>query len=408
MAFTPDAPSADVAVLADRGAERLRGGHVWVFAGDILGWEPGPAPALAAAVRLRDRRGRELGWADHNPHSQIRLRLLSRDPGATLDRAYFRKKLEAALAYRRVVVRNSSAFRLVASEADGLPGLIVDVYGDLPGGALSFQTLTAAMAARQDLLLEDLCSLLQPSVIVERNEAKFRTREGLSLSQKLLRGAGAQVEIEISGLKFGFDLLAGQKTGGFLDQRENWAAAAAWAARFGAATALDVFTYQGGFALHLAKAVPKLRVEGVDGSRAALEAAEANFRINQLPEQNWIEANAFDLLRDYDHSRRRFDAVVLDPPAFAKSRSTLDSALAGYKEINLRALKLLNRGGLLVTCSCSHHMDEDTFLSMLRAAAADAQREVTILARRGQSLDHPVLLAVPETRYLKCVLARVS
>ncbi|MGH9519804.1 MAG: class I SAM-dependent rRNA methyltransferase, partial [Terriglobales bacterium] len=369
---------------------------------------PGPAPALAGAVRLRDRRGRELGWADHNPHSQIRLRLLSRDPGAKLDRPFFRQRLQAALAYRRIVVRDSSAFRLIASEGDGLPGLIVDVYGDRPGGALAFQTLTAAMAARQDALLEDLRSLLQPAVIVERNEAKIRTREGLSLNHELLQGASALVETEINGLKLGFDLLAGQKTGGFLDQRENWATAAAWAARFGAKTALDVFTYQGGFALHLGKAVPGLQLEGVDGSRVALEGAEANFRRNQLPEQNWIEANAFDLLRDYDRRGRKFDVVVLDPPAFAKSRSTLESALAGYKEINLRALKLLNRGGLLVTCSCSHHMDEETFLSMLRAAAADAQRELTMLQRRGQALDHPVLLAVPETRYLKCVLARVA
>lgn len=400
MAFTPEAATA---VLADRGAERLRGGHVWIFAGDILGWEPGPEPEAAAAVRVRDRRGRLLGWADHNPRSQIRLRLLTRDPVATPDREFFRLRMAAALAYRQSVVQDSNAFRLIASEADGLPGFIVDLYGS----ALSFQVLTAAMAARQPALLEDLNTLLRPSVVVERNEAKIRSREGLELRQGLLHGDNAVVEVEINHLKFGFDLLAGQKTGGFLDQRENWAATAAWAARFGVKSALDVFTYQGGFALHLAHAVPGLQLEGVDGSRPALEAAEANFRRNRLPDQTWIEANAFDLLRDYDQQRRKVDLVVLDPPAFAKSRSNLSAAIAGYKEINLRALKLLPPGGLLVTCSCSHHLDENGFLAMLQAAASDAQRGLVVIERRGQALDHPVLLAVPETRYLKYLLVRV-
>ncbi|MGH9474764.1 MAG: class I SAM-dependent rRNA methyltransferase [Terriglobales bacterium] len=395
------APAADpsAAILNDRGAERVRGGHPWVYAGDILGWEPAPPAAEVLTARLRDRRSRELGVADRSPQSKIQLRLLSRDPGAVPNRAFFRARLEAALDYRRKLVCGSDACRLVSSEGDGLPGLIVDRYGE----ALVVQTLSWAMAARQPELLQDLDALLHPAVIVERNDPRVRLQEGLPQHTGLLRGASAAVEVNINGLRFGMDLLEGQKTGGFLDQRENWAAAARYAHALGCRRALDVFTYQGGFALPLAQA--GLEVQAVDSSRPALEAAERNGGRNGFPAIDWVEANAFDLLRDYDERGQRFDAVVLDPPAFAKSRAALAAAAAGYKEINLRALKLLSPGGLLVTCSCSHHLSETHLLEILAAAARDARRELRILERRGQASDHPVVLGFPESAYLKCVIA---
>ncbi|HXE31912.1 MAG TPA: class I SAM-dependent rRNA methyltransferase [Terriglobales bacterium] len=388
------------AVVNDRGAERVRGGHLWIYASDILGFEPAPPPPEATApVRVRDRRGRELGLADWSPQSQIRLRLLSRGAGDTADGAWLRQRLEAALAYRRRVVRESDAYRLVSAEADGLPGLIVDRYG----AALSLQALTWGMAARQDAIVALLERLLTPQVIVERNDVKVREREGLPLRSGMLRGESARAEVAIHGLRFALDLLEGQKTGAFLDQRENWLAAAQWARAFQVESALDVFCYQGGFALHLARACK--RVEAVDSSRPALEAADANAARNGLENIDWVEANAFDLLKHYDQGGNQFDMVVLDPPAFAKSRSALEAAIGGYKEINLRALKMLKPGGLLISCSCSHHLAESELLGLMAAAAADARRPLTILERRGQALDHPVLLAVPESAYLKCVVA---
>ncbi|MGH9412650.1 MAG: class I SAM-dependent rRNA methyltransferase, partial [Terriglobales bacterium] len=327
---------------------------------------------------------------------------LSRDPDVSVDRAFFRQRIEQALAYRQQLVRGSNAYRLVSSEGDGLPGLIVDRYGS----AIAVQTLSWAMAARQAELLDDLRTLLAPTVIVERNDARVRLHEGLEQRAGLLQGASAAVTVAMNGLHFELDLLAGQKTGGFLDQRENWAAAATYAQALGCRRALDVFTYQGGFALHLARA--GLQIEAVDSSRPALEAAERNGERNGFPAIDWVEANAFDLLRDYDQRGEQFDCIVLDPPAFAKSRAALKTAAAGYKEINLRALKLLHPGGLLVTCSCSHHLSEAHLLEILADAARDARRDLRILERRGQAVDHPVVLSFPESAYLKCIVAAVQ
>ncbi len=393
---------APAAVVNDRGAERVRGGHPWVYAAEILGWTP-EAPAAGAPpepVLVRDRRGRDLGWADYSPQSLIRLRLLTRESGAPPGWALIADRIGRALAYRAQVVRNSDACRLIAAEADGLPGLIVDRYAQ----ALTVQTLTWAMAARQAALVAELDRRLQPAAIVERNDVKVREREGLELHTAMLKGDSPVAEATIHGLKFAFDLLTGQKTGGFLDQRENWAAAAEYAKMFGAKRALDVFTFQGGFALHLARA--GLSVEAVDSSRAALEQAERNGERNHLPDITWIEGNAFDLLRDYEHRGAQYDCIVLDPPAFAKSRKSVAQAAAGYKEINLRALKLLAAGGTLITCSCSHHLSEPELLEILAAAARDAHRELIVVERRGQAKDHPVVLAIPETAYLKCIVAR--
>jgi 23S rRNA (cytosine1962-C5)-methyltransferase len=398
----PSENAAAAAVINDRGADRVRAGHPWVYATEILGWQP-EAPAAGAPsspVLVRDRRGRDLGWADYSPQSQIRLRLLTREPGPPPAWPLIADRLARALAYRGQVVRDSDACRLVAAEADALPGLIVDRYAR----SLTLQTLTWAMAARQPAIVAELDRLLHPAAIVERNDVKVREREGLELRAGLLQGASPDAEAVINGLTFTFDLLTGQKTGGFLDQRENWAAAAAYATMFGARRALDVFTFQGGFALHLARA--GLQVEAVDSSRAALEQAERNAARNALGDIPWIEGNAFDVLRDYEHRGATYDCIVLDPPAFAKSRKSVAQAAAGYKEINLRALKLLAPGGLLVTCSCSHHLSEPELLEILSAAARDAHRDLIVVERRGQAKDHPVVLAIPETAYLKCIVAR--
>lgn len=390
--------------LTRHGLERLRQGHPWVYRTDVAelngGDDAGAAAPTAADMApaiytLLDERDRPFVLADSSPHSKIAFRLLSRDVTATIDRAFWRQRLAEAVAFRQRYVQDSNACRLVWGEADGLPGLVLDQFDQ----ALSLQTLTWPMAQRQALLVELIEELLQPSVLVERNDASVRALEGLPERAGLLLGEGAQVTVRMNGLSLAFDLLSGQKTGGFLDQRENWAAAARWLPRREGSEALDVFTYQGGFALHLAGACRT--VEAVDSSRPALEAADANAARNQLDNITFVEANAFDLLKEYDQTGRRFDCIVLDPPAFAKSRTALAAAERGYKEINLRALKMLRPGGLLVSCSCSHHMSEALLAEIIAAAAQDAHRELLLLERRTQAIDHPILLAVPETYYLK-------
>lgn len=398
------------AILADRAAARLRAGQVWVFRSDLLGYsgaEPTSAELLAAPVAVQDRRGRHLGWAEGSAHSQIALRLISRAAEAPRP-DWWRERLEAAVAFRARFVTGSEAYRVVAGEADDLPGLIVDRYG----AALSVQTLTPSMAARQDEMVAWLAERLRPNLMVERNDVPVRDREHLPRRAGILLdaradssggdapSAAARAEANVNGLRLEFDLLGGQKTGGFLDQRENWSAVAALA-RPGAA-ALDAFAYQGGFALPLARR--GARVTAADASRAALEAGEANALRNGLEAIEWVEADAFEFLPHLARQGRRFDVVVLDPPAFAKNRAALPAAARGYKEINLRALRLLAPGGILASCSCSHHLSEAALLEIVLAAAADAGCKLTLLERRGQSLDHPVVPAIPETRYLKCLV----
>lgn len=394
--MSKNAPIASlVATVHEHGVERLRAGHPWVYSSDLVRLQGEAAPGQP--VLVRDPRGRRLGVADYSPNSKIVLRLLTRDAGQAVDEDFFRQRIRAAIAWRQRVVRDSDACRVVWGEADGLPGLVVDRYRD----AVSFQILTFGMEARRDLILRLLEEELRPAVLVERNDSRVRLLEGLEMRSGLLKGDSSHVEITMNGLHLAMDLLAGQKTGGFLDQRENWPAPLRYLSP--EAEALDVFTYQGGFALHLARHCR--RVEAVDISRDALEHADANAQRNGLTGIDWIEANAFDLLRQYDDDGRRFDVVVLDPPAFAKSRSALATAERGYKEINLRAMKILRPGGMLVTCSCSHHLSEARLLEIVADAANDAHRAVTVIERRTQSLDHPILLTVPETYYLKCVLA---
>jgi len=382
-------------VVSRRGADRLKGGHVWVYRSDIAAAD-GIGPGSLVAVK--DERGRFLGSAFYSSASQIAIRMLSRDSVTDLD-GLLRERLQQAFAYRERVVENSDAYRVVFSEADFLPGLIVDRYNDI----FSLQVLTQAMdseSVRQSLVTHLIH--LQPASVVERVDAHIRELEQLpSRSSDLLYGEKTNTTFSMNGVKFHFDALQGQKTGAFLDQRENYAAAATYAR----GEALDVFCYQGGFALHLAGNCSS--VTGVDSSRPALEVAEKNAALNGR-EMDWIEANAFDLLRDYAAAGQPYDIIVLDPPAFAKTKRDVPTALRGYKELNLRALKMLRAGGILVTCSCSYHISATDLLSVVAEAGRDVHRNLRLLENRGQAKDHPTLVSVPETAYLKCMILDVS
>lgn len=383
-------------VVSSRGVARLKAGHVWVYRSDIVSAaEVGPG----AVVPVHDERGRFLGTAVYSSSSQIAIRMISRRAVEDFP-ALVRERIAAAIAYRERVVRESDACRVVFSEGDGLPGLIVDRYHDV----LALQVLTQAMDAEpaRATVMEELRERLQPAAIVERVDGRVRELEQLPERRSgVLYGEKPNTVFTMNGVRFHFDALEGQKTGAFLDQRENYAAAADYAH----GEALDVFCYQGGFALHLAKKAT--RVTGVDSSRPALEVADKNGLLNQQ-DVEWIEANAFDLLRDYAAAGRQYDTIVLDPPAFAKSRKNLETAMRGYKELNLRALKMLRPGGILVTCSCSYHVSEPEFAGMVAEAAADAHRGLRLIERRGQAKDHPILLSVPETGYLKCLILSVT
>jgi 23S rRNA (cytosine1962-C5)-methyltransferase len=382
--------------VGHRGAQRLVAGHVWVYRSDILSADGIPPGAL---VSIFDERGKFLGSALYSSSSQIALRLLSREPVDDLP-ALLRDRICTAIAYRELVVQNTDAYRVIFSEGDFLPGLIVDRYSDL----VSVQILTQAMdseAARRTVIAE-LTEQLKPAAIAERVDPRVRELEQLpTRTSGLLQGENSSTVISMNGLRFHYHALEGQKTGAFLDQRENYAAAAQYAR----GEALDVFCYQGGFALHLAQRCSS--VTGVDSSRPALEVAEKNAALNGR-ETEWIEANAFDLLRDYAAAGRQYDCIVLDPPAFAKSKRHLETAFRGYKELNLRALKMLRPGGLLVTCSCSYHVSPAEFIEVVASAARDVHRNIRLLENRTQARDHPILLHVPETAYLKCVVATVS
>jgi len=401
----PSAKHAEPAVkLSARGVARLQARHPWVYRSDVV--EANDVPP-GAVVRVLDQRGKFLGTALYSSSSQIAIRMISHGSVADLP-ALVAERIRAAIAYRKEndLVRNTDAYRIVFSEADFLPGLIVDRYNDV----LSVQILTQAMDAApvREAVLQTLCDELQPAGIVERVDARIRELEQLPPRQSgLLWGEKSSTVINMNGVRFHCDGLEGQKTGAFLDQRENYAAAAQYAH----GEALDAFCYQGGFALHLALALhPAAKcssVTGVDSSRPALEMAEKNALLNGR-ELEWIEANAFDLLREYAGAGRRYDTIVLDPPAFAKTKRDLEKALGGYKELNLRALKMLRPGGILVTCSCSFHVSTADFLKVLAAAAQDAHKSLRVVENRGAAKDHPILLNVPETSYLKCLILSVS
>jgi len=392
----PKAPSLPAVKISPCGATRLKSGHVWVYRSDIVSADGIPPGSL---VTVSDPRGKPLGTALYSTSSQIAVRMLSADPIADLP-ALLRQRVANAIAYREALVRDTDAYRVVFSEADFLPGLIVDRYNDI----LSLQVLTQGMDANpiREAVISELTEHLHPASVIERVDPRVRELETLPPRPSgLLQGERTSTTFTMNSVKFLYEALEGQKTGAFLDQRENYAAAAQYA--YG--DALDVFCYQGAFALHFAPRCA--HVAGIDSSRPALEVADKNAALNGC-DIEWIEANAFDLLKDYASSNRRSDTIVLDPPAFAKTKRDLDAALRGYKELNLRALKMLRPGGILVTCSCSYHVSQSNFLEMLADAALDAHRALRLIEVRGQAKDHPVLLNVPETAYLKCVIASVT
>lgn len=412
----PGQAQGPAVVVTRRAADRLRAGHLWVYRSDTEALIPSEGStdiAAGALVTVVDGRGIPLGAGLYSTASQIAVRIVSGEPGITRA-AYLddvRHRLSAAFSLREDVSPFSEAndsCRLVFAEADALPGIVVDRYGDL----IILQLL--AQGTAQDDLREVIATVARQhfgssiAAIVERPDPRIRELEQLAApaTEPVWASDGAKLTtvFTINGRRFHYDASAGQKTGAFLDQRLNYAAAASHAR----GKALDICTYQGGFALHLAQSCD--HVTGVDVSRAALEVADRNLLLNPSlkADVDWIEADAFELLRDYDANNQRFDTIVLDPPAFAKSKRAVEGALRGYKEMNLRALRMLEPGGTLVTCSCSHHVGREEFVDVVAAAASDVQRRVQVLEIRGAAPDHPEVLTLPETGYLKCLICRVS
>jgi 23S rRNA (cytosine1962-C5)-methyltransferase len=378
--------------VTHRGEERIRRGHCWVYRSDVASVDA----AAGDLVDVSGPRGRRLGQALFSDRSQIALRLVATGP-ETVDERTWRDRLAEAIALRAILEIDATAYRLVHGEADRLPGLIVDRYGHW----VVVQALTQAMDRRLPELTSTLVSLLEPSGILARNDPKVRELEGLERQVTVLHGdVPEQIDVREGPITYAVDLRHGQKTGLFLDQRENREAAA----RYARGRLLDAFSYHGGFALRLAAQCDE--VTALDASSDAVDRITRNAAANGISNLTAREANVFDALRAYERGGERFHTVVLDPPAFAKNKASVPKACAGYKEINLRALRLLEAGGTLVTCSCSYNVDEALFLGILADAAADAHAHVTILEKRTQGRDHPVLLTVPETYYLKCVLLR--
>lgn len=382
--------------VSARGVERLRLGHPWIYKSDIR--ESSAAPG--DLVTIVSERRRPLGSAFWSSESQISLRFLGAEDVAD-EAAMFGMRIEAAIAFRKTLAIDGTAWRAVNGEADRLPGLVVDVYGEGDGRAVVVQTLTQAMDRRLELIAATVVRLLEPKGVIARNDQRVRRLEGLDETVAVVHGTVDElVDVREGPIHYRVDVRHGQKTGLFLDQRENHDAAGKYARGRG----LDVFTYNGGFAMRLAAGCDS--VLALDSSAPAVTATRANAVANGISNLDVQEANAFDALRELEIARERFDTIVLDPPAFAKNKAALERAAAGYKEINLRALKILAPGGSLITCTCSYHMHEALFHEVLELAAADARATVTIVEKRAQARDHPILLNVPETHYLKCFVLR--
>jgi len=380
--------------IATRGARRIRKGHLWVYRGDLVDTDDARGGQI---VRVVDEASNFVAQAFHSDRSEIALRVLStRDE--SIDSDWWRARLRVCAAQRQRIAAETNAYRLVYSEGDLLPSIIIDVYDR----NYILQTLSQGAARVQDDLVRLLKAEFEPRSIIERNDTRVRQIEGLELRTGVLYGElPDEIEINQHGIRFLVTPLSGQKTGAFLDQCENYLAARGIAH----GRALDCFTFDGGFALHIATACD--RVLGLDISADAIVAAKRNADLNGTNNVEFRTANVFDALREMEAVGEHFDTIILDPPAFTKSRATIKSGARGYKEINLRALKLLNPGGVLITCTCSYHLSEAMFVDIIADAALDAHRRVQIIEKRGQSSDHPVLLGVPETHYLKCIIARV-
>ena len=384
----------ETVTVTKRGADRIRRGHLWIYRSDV---SKANNVTGGSIVTVRDQSGNFVGQAFYSAASQIALRFLTHTD-ELIDREWWRRRIREAVARRGTMGADTNAYRLIYSEGDLLPSLIVDRYDQV----LVIQTLSQGSEAIKPLIVELLIEELKPAAIVERNDVRVRQFEGLeSIARTLYGEAPAEFEILQHGIRFVVSPLSGQKTGSFLDQRENRIAARAIAH----GRALDCFTFNGAFALNLADVCES--VVAIDISAEAIQSARRNAELNGATNVEMREANVFDALREMETGGERFDTIVLDPPAFAKNRSSIDAAARGYKEINLRAIKLLTPGGILVTCTCSYHMSEGSFLELIAEAANDAHRKVQIIEKRTQASDHPILLTVPETYYLKCVIARV-
>ena len=391
MGVEPPNSPVPTALVSPKGARRWATGHPWIYRSDVVRRPDAPA----GATIVEHGSGAPLGWALWSPRSEISLRLLDRSPKATIDATWWRSRIEHAVARRASLDEIASAFRLVHGEADGCPSLICDRYDRW----LVVQLLSAGLERFRDDIVQALIDLLAPAGILARNDVPVRAKEGLARETAVLFG---DVPREIEVTEYGIRYLAapwdGQKTGAFLDQRENRALAGAVAR----GRALDCFSYHGSFALHLARQATS--VIALDASAPALARARQNAARNDIDNIQFVEADAFEWLRTAERRRERFDTIVLDPPAFAKTRDALPSALRGYKEINLRALRLLATGGMLFTASCSYHLTKALFLEVLEAAAADSGRRIALRELRGQPLDHPEVLTIPESGYIKGAL----
>ncbi len=387
-------PMSSAVIVSNRGAARWVRGHPWIFASDIIrgATDPGIVP-------VTDDRGKPLGQALWSPQSEIRLRLLERDPSRTIDTAWWRARIAAALARRPAI--DATAFRIVHGESDGLPSLIVDRYDQW----VVAQLLSAGLERYRADVIEALESLLEPAGILLRHDAAVRRREGLP--QEVVVAAGAipdEIEIREGAVRYLVQPRTGQKTGAFLDQRENRLACAALMRPGG--RGLDCFSYHGSFALHLAARAGT--VLAIDASAEAIARGARNAELNGFGNIAWRQADAFEALRELGRAKETFDLVVVDPPAFAKSRAALPGAINGYRDVNLHAMRLVSPGGLLVSASCSFHLRWPDFLAMLGSAAADSGRRVTVVSHLTQPIDHPEVLSIPESGYLKGAVLRVD
>lgn len=389
------ATAATVIKINRRAVDRVRARNLWVYRSDIIDASTAKEGEL---VTVAGPRGQVVGQALYSTRSQIALRIVAFDH-RQIDREFWLARLVAAERLREQVVENATAFRLVYGESDLLPSLIIDRFND----CFVIQTLSQGMESLKQMWIEILAERYIPRAIIERNEARVRDLEGLPRLSGIVYGADPrEIVIEEDGVRFAVNLVEGQKTGAFLDQRENRRAVE----KYARGRALDCFTFQGGFALHLARRAE--HVTAVDISSAAIEQGIRNRALNDATNVEFVEANVFDWLHEREQAGEQFDVINLDPPAFAKNRASIEGASRGYKEINLRAMKMLAPGGTLITSTCSYHMSEDAFLNVLAQAAADAGRSARIVEKRTQSRDHPVLVSMPETYYLKCIILNVE
>ncbi len=377
-------------VLRKGGDKRILKGHLWVFSNEIK--EIKGNPKIGDIVEIYQYDGEFFGVGFFNPHSLISVRLLSREK-IEIDHNFFKERILSAYKYRKILYPNSETFRLVHGESDFLPGLVIDKYNDL----LAVQTFSYGMDLRLNLICDVLEDLFKPTGIVERNESPLRELEGLGNRKGILRGDVKDTIFDDDGVKFKIDILSGQKTGFYLDQRENRKVMRRFVK---GKKVLDCFTNEGGFALHCAYAGAE-NVIGVDVSDTAIEKAKANADLNSLKNVQFEVADVFDKLREYLGKGEKFDVVILDPPSFTKSKRSVKSALSGYREINSTAMKILNPGGILATASCSHHISDEMFMNVIIESSIMARKKIRLIEWRGASPDHPILPSMPETKYLK-------